>query len=177
MTAAEVRPILTAYALLEDALRGGRRVDMTRRLLPFTDPYPRAFVDALVERQDCDMDELIDLYLRETPSRDRGLDMLPLFAEIAPERVARATEGDPAIGARPAFHYRLPDCRIDEAGWSIALEWNRWVEIERIAGAPDVLRALCEAWRAHRTSWTTLRGDWATTAAGIVEDAAAAGRR
>ena len=41
------------------------------------------------------------------------------------------------MSPRPAYHYRLPNCRIDEPGWSIAAEWGRWVLVERLAARPD----------------------------------------
>lgn len=166
----DILPTLTAYALLEDLLRRQMKIDAARRLLPFTDPYPRALVDALAEAPPQDMDGLVRLYLEHTPTRNRGLDMLPLLATVAPRRVAAASRDSKPVSARPAYHYRLPDSRIDEPDWSVTLEWNRWVEIERVAAAPDLLDALKEGWRAHRASWTTIRGDWADKAAEICAD-------
>jgi hypothetical protein len=57
--------------------------------------------------------------------------------------VARADEPN-KIKARPTFHYRLPDSRVDDPKWSFACEWNRWVEVERLAENPDHLRALSD---------------------------------
>ena len=173
----DVMPVLTAFALLEDVLRAERKVDWTRRLLPFTDPYPRALIDGLVDRPPADMTGLMELYLSETPTRNRGLDMLPFFAHLAPERVAQAIPRGKSTSPRPAYHYRLPDCLIDEPDWTLALEWNRWVRIERVAETPELLDALCGAWRQHRGSWTTVRPDWAKTAAAVVDAAFGEPRR
>lgn len=37
------------------------------------------------------------------------------------------------VKARPAYHYRLPNCLIDEPDWRLAREWNTWVAVERLA--------------------------------------------
>jgi hypothetical protein len=37
------------------------------------------------------------------------------------------------VKPRPAFHYRLPNCMLDEPDWRIAREWNTWVAVERLA--------------------------------------------
>jgi hypothetical protein len=43
---------------------------------------------------------------------------LPLLAEIDSDRVRRFVN-DPRIKARPAFHYRLANCHIERADWSV----------------------------------------------------------
>ena len=39
----------------------------------------------------------------------------------------RAVLPNEKINGRPTFHYRLPDARLSDPGWSIAPDWNRWV--------------------------------------------------
>lgn len=150
------RPVLTAFALLEDWLRLSDPIDGSRRLLPFVDPYPHGFVRHLLSLDDAaSSDQVMELYLRETPTRNRSLDMLPLFAHLDPDRVARAGLRD--VAARPAYHYRLPDSRIDEPGWRIAYEWNRWTLVERVAEDADLMAELTARWRVDgewfRRSW------------------------
>ena len=166
----DVLPTLTAFALYEDALRHEAHIDISRRALPFVAPYPRALVDALAQGGIADMNALIDLYLDNAPSRNHALDMLALFTHLDPDRVARIMDITP-IGARPTYHYRLPDCRIDEEGWSLGLEWNRWVTVEKIAQDQALLDRLRLAWQQHRASFTTLRGDWAITSGRLVREA------
>ncbi len=166
----DVLPVLTAFALYEDALRSEADIDLSRRALPFVDPYPRALIDALAKGDIKDMSALIDLYLKRTPSRNHALDMLALFTHLDAEKVGKTMDLEP-ISARPTYHYRLPDCRIDEDGWSLALEWNRWVLIERIAANPALLDQLKAGWLEHRASLTSLRGDWAKTSRRMVQEA------
>jgi hypothetical protein len=89
---------------------------------------------------------LIDDYLDASPSRNRELDMLPLFAHLDHDRV-RARLPYEKISARPTFHYRLPDSRVDDPAWTIAADWNRWVEVERLACDPARLVRLAAAHR------------------------------
>ena len=64
----------------------------------------------------------------------------------------RRTVNDERVKARPTFHYRLPDCRVNEPGWSVADAWNRWVYVESLAADTDLLAELidaCEKGRDH----------------------------
>jgi hypothetical protein len=89
--------------------------------------------------------------------------MLPLFTFLAPDKV-RAAVDDPRLKARPALHYRLPDSRIDEPGWSVVTEWNRWARtVEALADDPGRLAEMMAGYRAHlRDAWFP---DWAEAAA------------
>ena len=63
------------------------------------------------------------------------------------------------INRRPTFHYRLPDARLSDPGWSIAPDWNRWVAVERVADDRDRLDALGRAYLAfagEAKSWAEL---------------------
>ncbi|QPH52342.1 amidoligase family protein [Pontivivens ytuae] len=158
---ADIYPVLRAFALIEDGIRDSHPIDLGRWMLPFVDPYPRGFIDAMARGEGRNNpDDLIDVYTQHNATRNRGLDMLPILRAIDAERVqARLPAGEKG-GTRPTFHYRLPDCRIDEPGWSPAVEWNVWTTVERIASDAALIDALAQGWLAHRARWTTLRTDW-----------------
>jgi len=154
-----VAPLL-AYALIEDWLREANPIDQTRRVLPFTALYPRALVRRLVGLgPEADLRHVIDAYAQEAPSRNYGLDMLPIFAWLDAPRIAPVLGG--ATSARPAFHFRLPDCRIDDPGWSLDREWRRWRNVERVAADAGALAALAHGWEAAQAGMTLSRAVWA----------------
>lgn len=166
----DIHRTLLAYALIEDWLRNVMPIDETRRILPFTDPYPTIFVhDPIAAGPDVDLETLIALYLDHCPSRNFGLDMLPLFAHFAPDRV-RDRIGD-ATSARPAFHFRLPDCRIDEADWGLPAEWRRWIAVESVAADGALIGRLCREWLDDHGPVTLSRQRWAARAGTILRDA------
>ncbi|MBS0123583.1 amidoligase family protein [Thetidibacter halocola] len=142
--------IALAYGLSEDWLRRDGRIDPTRRLLPFVDPWPRGLTDALERERPADTDALAQVYAEHTQSRNHGLDLLPLLKDADPESFARLFPDGGAIKPRPAYHFRLPDCRIDEPDWSLAQPWRDWMAVERLAEDTDRLEALCAEWAAHR---------------------------
>ena len=146
----EARTILAhmrAFALLAPRLRREIGVDLSRRLSPFIEPWPEGYVERLLDPgYEPDLPMLIDDYLDASPSRNRELDMLPLFAHLDHDRV-RARLPYEKISARPTFHYRLPDSRVDDPAWTIAADWNRWVEVERLASDPARLAELAAARR------------------------------
>jgi hypothetical protein len=132
---------LKAFALLAPWLRAEIGVDVARRLSPFTRPYPAPYVRLLADPgYRPDLPRLVEDYLDANPTRDRELDMLPLLAEVAGDKVlGRAKEAK--VKPRPAFHYRLPDSNVDQPGWGVVADWNRWVAVESLAADPERLAA------------------------------------
>ncbi|WP_049792606.1 amidoligase family protein [Polymorphum gilvum] len=154
--------MLKAYLLLSDWLRAAIDLHATRRIAPFADPFPRAYAMKVVAPDyKPDLGTLMDDYLAANPTRNRELDLMPLFAWLDAERVQRAVH-DPLIKARPTFHYRLPDSRLGEPDWGILLEWNRWCLVERLAENGALLAAMGEAYRRHHAAGTD--GRWAIKA-------------
>lgn len=145
-----------AYLLLEDWLRMVSGRDISRRLLYFANPFPRRYARAVLARgYDPDWPAFIEDYLEDNPTRNRDLDLLPLFAHVDRERLERHLQ-DPRVKARPTYHYRVPDSRIDEPDWSLTLEWNRWVLVEELAEDADHLEDMRQAFlkRANgRNAW------------------------
>jgi hypothetical protein len=133
--------------------------DATRHFLGFADPFPPDYVRRLVTPDYLpDLSTFVEDYLGANPTRNRDLDMLPMLAQIDEERV-RARLPNEKINKRPAFHYRLPDARISDPGWSIAPDWNRWVAVERLAFDRDRLEALGRAYltfEGEAKSWADI---------------------
>lgn len=168
LTLAPIKSILKTFALLEDWIRKARRPDPSRRALPFVNPFPRSYVDTLAAADGpASIPALIDDYLGFNATRNRALDMLPVFAEIDEARVAQVVDG---VSARPAFHYRLPDSRVGDPRWSLADEWKPWVRIEQVAARSALLETLAEQWRAYREEWTSIRPDWRETVESLLAD-------
>lgn len=162
-TAASIHEHLRAFAILEPWLRRRTGIDVSRKLTPFVDPYPAAYVERLLGQDVAPgMERLIDEYLRFNPTRNRGLDLLPLFASIDRERVV-ATVPDPRVKTRSTFHYRLPDSRLGERGWRVTDEWRLWLIVEEVAASPRQLARLADAYAAtlHGTSAAAAQVEWA----------------
>jgi hypothetical protein len=142
-----LRRHLQAYLVLSPWLRARIDVDATRRLLPFVRPFPEPYArKVLADDYRPDLHGLVADYIAANPSRFRELDLLPLFAWLVPAQYY-AAGADPMVKPRPAFHYRLPDSRVDDPSWGgVIEEWNRWVVVERLAADQG---RLAEACRAH----------------------------
>ncbi len=160
--------VLTAFALTERLIRRSYPIDFSRRVLPFVDPYPRSLSDALAEGPPASLAALSDIYLTHAPSRNHALDMLPILAHFDADAVARSLGSDHSVSARPAWHYRLPDCRIDDPDWSVTGEWALWVAIEGLAEDRATLDQLCTDWHAHRRHFTSTGGEWAERCAKVL---------
>jgi hypothetical protein len=143
-----ITSIVKAFVLLNAWLRRQVAPDATRHLLGFADPFPADYARRIAAPDySPDVTTFIDDYLAANPTRNRDLDALPLLLHLDEERV-RAALPHEKINRRPTFHYRLPDARISDPGWSIAPDWNRWVAVERLACDRDRLDKLGRAFLA-----------------------------
>lgn len=137
---------LRAFVLLYDHLRKQSEVDITRAVSPYIDKFPAEYVRLVADPDyaPADVGELAVDYLRHNPTRNRPLDMLPLLAHLDEDAVRlRALDSEAElIKPRPALHYRLPNCRIDEPRWTVGAEWENWLLVERLAADPEALAAL-----------------------------------
>jgi hypothetical protein len=152
--------MLRAYLLLEDWLRREVSPDFLRRALAFITPFGKGYARLVLDPAYGEA-RLIDDYLAANPTRYRSLDLLPLLAELDEARV-RARVRDAKVNRRPTFHSRLPDFRTTDPDWSLAGEWNRWVEVERLAADAALVRELSLAYLGHE-EWRD--GPWADAVA------------
>ncbi len=140
---------MRAFFLLRDWIRREGDTDLARRVTPHIEPHS----DELIERfmaadYEPTLEELIDDYLRLNPTRNRDLDMLPLFAHLDEERV-RAALPDEKINPRPTYHYRLPNSQVGDPRWRVSDEWRSWLLVEELAHDPDRLERWASDWRVH----------------------------
>jgi hypothetical protein len=159
LEASGILAMLRAYVLMSGWLREQIQVDVTRRVAGYIDPYPEAFVRTVLDQHyRPELAQLMDDYIAANPTRNRELDLLPLFAYLDEPRVRRRLD-DERIRPRPTYHYRLPDCRLRDRDWGVVLEWNRWVEVERLAADPPRLAELTQAFfhaGRHEPPWADI---------------------
>lgn len=159
LDAETILSILKAFVLLNAWLRRQVAPDPTRELLGFAEPFPDSYARIIMAPEyRPDLTRFIDDYLVANPTRNRDLDILPLLAFLDGPRVRHALP-DVKIRPRPTFHYRLPDARVSDPGWSIASDWNRWVAVERLATDRERLDRLAAAYLdfgGETKSWADL---------------------
>jgi len=149
---------IQAFLLLHTWIVASSGIDRTRRYLTrYIDPFPEEYVERVLDRNyKPDTEALIDDYMRDNPTRNRALDMLPILSHLDSGRVLDRLKPDERhlVKARPAFHYRLPDCKLNFPDWSVASAWNKWVYIERLAEDRDLLDELIAAWCDSNSRFT-----------------------
>jgi len=148
---------LRAFMLLDAWLRASSFATRSERVAAppdFPDDYTRL---VLAPDYRPDLASFADDYLAANPSRDRALDLLPLLLHLDAQRVRRLLPRE-KISARAVFHYRLPQAHVGDEGWSIAVDWNHWVAVERLAADPELLAELSRAWllfKGEAGAWIT----------------------
>lgn len=136
-----------AYLCLYDWIVMEEGTDIVRRATYFIKHFDYDYIEKVIapgywpEQQ-----QLIDDYLADNPTRNRSLDLLPLFAHLDKSRVGAAVT-DPRIQSRPTFHYRLPNCDIDNPDWNLDIPWRLWLEVEKLANEPARLEYFCREYQ------------------------------
>jgi hypothetical protein len=129
---------LQAFLLSNQRLRKDLHIDPSRDLSPFVDPFPEPY-HQLVLQQDYEPDlaRFADDYLGYNPTRNRGLDLLPLLAYLDSRRVTDSLRQDVAeiIKPRPTYHFRLPNSHVDDPEWRLGEAWGLWLGVESLANA------------------------------------------
>lgn len=163
--ASDILDHLRAYMLTAEWLRKQIDVDITREVLPHANPFPKTYALKILDPDySPDLDTLIGDYLEYNPTRNRELDMFPLFAHLHPD-YPHPIFSDRLVKPRPTFHYRLPDARLSESGWGSVVEWNRWLEVERLAADKTALaeraaRYVTKHTQSPMTRWLQKLKNW-----------------
>ncbi|SFR50325.1 Putative amidoligase enzyme [Marinobacter daqiaonensis] len=158
-----LRHYLQTFAALYDWLKSRHQLDFSRKVTTYIEPWSGRYVDRLVAADYApDMAGLMHDYLNENPTRNRALDLLPLFAHLDKDLLDRYVK-DPRIKSRPTLHYRLPDCDIDNPHWHFSSVWNDWVVLEQVVANTEHRKELLDLFRASRTlSFRNLTSTWKT---------------
>ena len=159
---------IQAFGLLQWWLVKACNLDFTRRISPYVDLYPEAYVLLTLQYDDnTSIAHMRQDYLEYNATRNRALDLWPLFAHFDNHWVQRQLNDD-LIKARPTFHYRLPNCEIDRADWNLWQCWRTWQVVERLAAQPQKLTLLAEEFvlaqrplrGAHKNNWVEFLEQW-----------------
>lgn len=140
---------LKAFLLAQHWLVDKHAVDLSRRLTPYIDLFSSDYARTVFAYTDnVTVEQIIDDYLDHNPTRNRALDMTPLFRHIDEQRLIQKLDDD-RINQRPTFHYRLPNCNLEAADWYLHTPWNLWCVVEVLAGDDDLLERLTNHWLSH----------------------------
>lgn len=159
---------LQAFAGLYEWLKSRHQLDISRKLTTYIEPWGTGFTDQLMnDDYEPERAQLMRDYLEFNPTRNRALDLLPLFAHLDKQLLDDHVQ-DPRIKSRPTLHYRLPDCDIDNPNWHLSSVWNDWVILEQIANNAFDLTELRDLYRERRKlslhnltySWPEATADW-----------------
>ncbi|GAB5450436.1 MAG: hypothetical protein Hals2KO_07640 [Halioglobus sp.] len=142
LQSATILSFMRAFVVLYEWILWKGKVDPSRRVTPYIDDFPSEYKLLILDSAyQPDTGQLISDYLEYNPTRNRALDMLPMFSHLDAQAVKRVVD-DTLVKARPAFHYRLANSCVDEPDWSIANPWNLWVCLEALAADTDTLSVL-----------------------------------
>lgn len=124
---------MQSFILLYDWLAEEVNINVTRKLTPYVNGFGQVYAKLILQPDYTPgQNSFIDDYLEHNPSRNRALDLLPLLAYIDEARVQAVVQSD-LVKKRPTYHYRMPNCLVDDPEWSLDLEWQRWCVVESLA--------------------------------------------
>ncbi|MGM0953532.1 MAG: amidoligase family protein [Pseudomonadota bacterium] len=166
LEASTILRYLRAFAALYDWLRTRHQIDLSRKFTTYIEPWSSRYVQILMADDYApDLPTLMADYLQHNPTRNRALDLLPLFAHLDSSLLETYVR-DPRIKSRPTLHYRLPDCDIDNPLWHFSSVWNDWVVVDDLANNPEDLEALRRYYHETRKlSFHNLTHSWRESSA------------
>ena len=152
---------LRAFLCMYDWFVEMDQIDLTRKLMPFINHFGKDYTRLVVDwNYQPDQDQLIDDYLKYNPTRNRSLDMLPLFTFLDENKV-RSKLKEEKINKRPTLHFRMPNSDIDNPEWNLDSPWNLWLVIERLATNEVDLKERCEAYLDFLNNpFSSFDSDW-----------------
>jgi len=152
---------IQSFLMLYPLLIEQHNIDLTRRITSFVDPFPNSYLELVLNRDyKPDIEKLIKDYHHHNPTRNRALDMTPLFAFLDKKLVRKLYGKKEKINKRPTFHYRLPDCDLGAKDWSIKDQWKIWLEVERVANDTNCLNSLLKKRAKYNESLIKLESQW-----------------
>lgn len=159
---------LQSFLILGPWLQKEHHVDISRKLTNFIDPFPKEYAELVLDQDyQPNIDQLIRDYHTHNPTRNRALDMLPLFAHLDESLIIELYGEEEKINKRPTFHYRLPNCEIGQSNWSLTKEWETWLSVEKVANSEQLFGQLLTKWQTHHQklistdpAWVKEVDDW-----------------
>ncbi|WP_235937552.1 amidoligase family protein [Marinobacter caseinilyticus] len=150
-----------AFAALYDWLKSRHQLDISRKFTNYIEPWSSRYLDTLLaDGYEPDEQTLMEDYLHTNPTRNRALDLLPLFSHMNDELLRKYVQ-DSRIKSRPTLHYRLPDCDIDNPKWHFSTVWNDWVVLEQVVTHAADLDELTRLFRdSRKLSFDNLTSSW-----------------
>lgn len=141
---------LQSFLLLEPWLREKLDIDVSRRLVNYIDPFSQRYRQKILKPDyKPSLEDFIKDYYTSNPTRNRSLDMLPVFAHLDKSLVRDLWGKKEKISPRPTFHYRLPNCELSNIYWSLKREWDYWLKVETLANDEDTLTSLMKRFQKH----------------------------
>lgn len=137
---------LRAYILIAPWIRKDSKINISRQITPYINEYEEKYIVQILDpNYSPDLNQLIKDYFKFENSRNRPLDLLPLFMFLN-EELTSSLISDSITSKRPTYHYRLPNCSLEDKSWSLAQEWNRWVLVEKLASDEKSLNQYSRAY-------------------------------
>jgi hypothetical protein len=149
-----------AFFLLLPWLHKKMEIDFSRKVPPFINPFPEAYIDKVLHPEyNPTLELFVKDYHQHNPSRNRPLDLYPVLGHLNAS-IIENLEGIGNVKTRPTLHYRLPNSLIDEPEWSLAHEWNLWVKIEKMACTENLNRWCKKYTKMKKKTWFGFKKKW-----------------
>lgn len=133
---------MQSFVLLNGWIKSAMPLDLSRKLSGFVKDYPKPYCQKILnEAYKPTLSELIKDYIIDNPSRNRALDMLPLFAYLKGGNIIEKYNIE-KLNPRPTFHYRLANSYFSKKGWNFSTEWQRWLYVESLAKQDELRQAM-----------------------------------
>ncbi len=144
---------IRAFIGLYPWIKHEMNIDITRTVSQYIQPYPALYALKVMNKDYApSLTTLMEDYVKYVPDRNFALDLYPLFKHIRKNEDCEYFN-NLLIKARPTFHFRMPNCKIDQANWSLETEYHYWKTIETIAMSNSKLDQIIALYHDHRSQF------------------------
>lgn len=140
----DVLKTFKAFLILQKWIEVQSEVDIARKISPYINDFPKEYLKKVIDKEyQPNQEPFIEEYIAFNPTRNRILDMLPLMTFWDEKRVRKHLPKE-KINARPTFHYRLANSKVNILRWSLTQEFLPWVVVELLVANPKKFEIMSE---------------------------------
>jgi len=156
----DVLKLFKSFLLIQKWIEIQSEVDIARKISPYINDFPKEYIKKIIDLDyKPTQEEFLDDYIKDNPTRNRILDMLPQLA-FWDEKKVRGYLPNEKINPRPTYHYRLPNSKVNLFRWNLSQEFQLWVIVELLANNEEIFEKMSKEFLIQLDSPLFNKNEW-----------------
>ena len=156
----DVLKLFKSFLLIQKWIEVQSEVDIARKISPYINDFPKDYIKKVIDLDyKPTQEEFLEDYIKDNPTRNRILDMLPQLA-FWDEKKVRGYLPNEKINPRPTYHYRLPNSKVNLFRWNLSQEFQLWVIVELLANNEEIFEKMSKEFLIQLDSPLFNKNEW-----------------